>query len=1068
MALGDGIRRNLATVSKEERNRLRDAIIALNQKFYPGDRNDLPIPGHVSFWFKQDEVHQSTHVHGCPAFLPWHREMVNRFEQSIREIDPELSLHYWDWNTDPSNMPDGDGGFINLFDSEFMGNADGGVDGGEVGAPLLGGDFYKPGATPHRDAPPHNPADPIRSLTRNKRAGAPPVGGSIDGFDWPSDSQLLNAATWEEFNDLMMGVETGTSNNGAHAGAHSYIGGVLSSAHTSFRDPFVFFLHSNVDRLWAMWQRLNPSVRLDPTQVYGSEENSKGAGDVSSLDPSWGILSPLEPWAGPGAQTAATGVIANVVPIRPWAAPENEQLFKDSKNLTVVIPPSYDTAPHSSYIVTDRDTFSTYELESVLSYPQSFYVIYDGFSPNELGLPGPTPTISFLDSPNGSTIASISAGNPVVALENAAAPDSPQRISFAFDINFANASAFPVPPTEIRNIFLRATLVGLTDIASIHLINQPNPYMKDGPISWLSTDVRVFQLRPNEALTGSSLQLADPDSNSNAPFDYIQALLTELRGFGNSPAPVFEAISQDEQDSELELSRTVGGIRVLNFAVAKVRYRANTQDANDVRVFFRTFNTMVSALDYNTQTNYRRSADGTVSLLGKIGSEIASIPYFAEPRINSATQDMTEQHDNTNKQTISHAVGQEAIQYFGCWLDFNQTEDQFPLHPSGDGHFGNRLPLLQIVRGIHQCLVAEIRFQPGVNDPIPTGASPAASDRLAQRNLAIVQSDNPGTTETHVVQHTLLVKPSVVAQAKAGVILSTAAQGRVAFDELVIRWNDLPRDSKATLFFPEWNADEVLLLASVLRQRPSLLKKVDTHTIECAVTDISYIPIPGVALKPYAGLITLQLPQTVRDGQLFRADVQQHSGFTAQRAIQERVNNEPGAHATSLSSRKVLGAFRMTIPVKIGEPLLSREVRNLAVLRYIAQAIPTNDRWYPIFVRYIDQVANKVRGLGVDPTLIKPSADDPGIPGADVGHAAKCFTGKICQVIYDCFGDFEGFVLETCSESHRFSSRKAGIAEIVLRACRDRMLVSVCVERGRRGRILRIVLSCEESDCHSG
>jgi hypothetical protein len=153
MALGDGIRRNLATVSKEERDRLRDAIIALNQKFYPGDRTDLPIPGHVSFWFKQDEVHQSTHVHGCPAFLPWHREMVNRFEQSIRDIDPELSLHYWDWNTDPSNMPDGDGGFINLFDSEFMGNADGSVDGGEVGAPLLGAGFYKPGAPPLRGAP---------------------------------------------------------------------------------------------------------------------------------------------------------------------------------------------------------------------------------------------------------------------------------------------------------------------------------------------------------------------------------------------------------------------------------------------------------------------------------------------------------------------------------------------------------------------------------------------------------------------------------------------------------------------------------------------------------------------------------------------------------------------------------------------------------------------------------------------------------------------------------------------------------------------------------------------------
>jgi hypothetical protein len=93
--IGDGIRRNILTVSAAERQRLRNAILALQQKKYPGNRTDSP-PGGVSYWFKQDEIHQATHVHGGPEFLPWHRELVNRFEQSIREIDPELSLHYWD------------------------------------------------------------------------------------------------------------------------------------------------------------------------------------------------------------------------------------------------------------------------------------------------------------------------------------------------------------------------------------------------------------------------------------------------------------------------------------------------------------------------------------------------------------------------------------------------------------------------------------------------------------------------------------------------------------------------------------------------------------------------------------------------------------------------------------------------------------------------------------------------------------------------------------------------------------------------------------------------------------
>lgn len=88
MSIGDNVRRNLSSVSVEERVRLRKAIAALNQSFYPGNKTDLPIPGGVSRWFKQDEIHQSTHVHGCPAFLPWHREIVNRFEELVRSVDP--------------------------------------------------------------------------------------------------------------------------------------------------------------------------------------------------------------------------------------------------------------------------------------------------------------------------------------------------------------------------------------------------------------------------------------------------------------------------------------------------------------------------------------------------------------------------------------------------------------------------------------------------------------------------------------------------------------------------------------------------------------------------------------------------------------------------------------------------------------------------------------------------------------------------------------------------------------------------------------------------------------------
>ena len=735
-----------------------------------------------------------------------------------------------------------------------------------------------------------------------------------------------------------------------------------------------------------------------------------------------------------------------------------------------------------SFIVSNQDTFSSLAVETTKSFPESFYVMYDGFTPASLGVPGATPAIEFLDAIGGSKINSVTATVTKTELEDPGNLNTAQRITFTVEVDFKNTSAFT---GETRDIFMHATFAGIEDVALVHLTTQPNPYMLDGATYWLSTDVRVFQLKPGGHINGSSINLDNPDTNSNAPFQYIQQLLGEMRGFGNAPAPPFENLPQDEEASQLELSRTVGGVRVCNFAVAKVRYRANTQDAVDVRVFFRTFNTMVSDLTYTTDPaafvqNYKRSADGKAPLLGTneffsgTGNQVISIPYFAEKRIDSATQHMSSQPDGTNKQTLVHAGGTEALQYFGCWLDFNQTEPQFPtsVPPGSDGPFSGRVSIPQLIRGIHTCMVAEVRFQPGANDPIANGATPASSDHLSQRNLAILESDNPGTIATHTVQHTLLLKPSKVAAGIAGVATGIAGTALAAvnqppsgglFDELVIRWGNLPTDTQASIYAPEWNADEIIALASALRAGPQKLSRIDDHTIGCTVGDISFIPIP-VSQRQVPALLTLKLPLTVRDGEQFKIDVQQHSGPTFERSIFNRQIEGSNFSITDLnfSQRKTLGAFRLRVAVKLGDPLLSKLVRNLAVLKYIFEAIPLSDPWHPVFVRYIAQLGDQVKGLGVEPGSVPPSADDPGIPGRGAGGGElECFTGKVAEVFFDCFGHFEGFVLEGCDcRPHRFDSREKGIGELVLRACKDGLLISVCVSKECKGKIHELVVLC--------
>jgi hypothetical protein len=1028
--LGDGIRRNIASVSKEERDRLRDAILALQGKLFPGTKTD-PIPGGVSYWFKQDEIHDGTHVHVCPAFLPWHRELINRFEAMLREIDPELSLHYWDWTADPQALTDSDGNPLDLFTPDFMGNAVG--PGGaliEIGDPWKTAGFYG-GPGPYRDVT-GNPADPPQDVERQ-------VGANV-GLINPADEQtLLASPDFVAFDDQMEGGGVNL-----HGQAHGYIGGAIGDAHTSFRDPFVFLLHSNVDRLFALWQRESGHLeRLDPAQLYKAQstghngyENTKG-GDRTTIDPPgvpndpcdddvqaclapwWGILSPLEPWAGPGstAQTAATGIIKNVKSVRPWAAPENQQVLKDSRDPSVVEPPSYDTVPHLSYIIVNRDTFSSSEViakGAPAVFQDAFSVVYDGFMPRELGatstpLPSPPPTLPSFTFTGASQITAV---NPSVSYEDpSGALDMPQRIMLTYDLRFADASDFPAATGGEAFVTMQASLsydvdtgTGGTTVSQtattsteLVLVNQPNPYMVDteqGDPSpyWLSVDTRVFQRKASDPPLASVTQ-GDMDTDHNAPYSFIQGVISAFNGLPNDNShPFLTQLSEDETASQLELSQKVGGERVYNYAVAKVRYLAPSGvPATGVSTFFRVFSTAVSALDYDSASgpggNYRRTGNTNASSVPLLGiendshgqPETASIPFFATPRVDTSTVAMTTQPaDAPNVQPII-GTGSENVAYFGAWLDINLAPGdpnfrQLPLSPSGvtgwpDGPYSGTLQSLQqLMLGTHHCMVAEIFFWPPgtTGDPIPHEASPASSDRLAQRNLVLVESGNPGYPATHTVSHTFIVKPSVIpddlpeatgredqpGQASEADRPAAAASRRYPGpDELIIRWDNVPRRAEATLYLPEIDADEILALAA-LRQHPAVLEKADAHTLRCRLSDVTFIPLPS-RQGTIAGLITLVLPEGIRTGQTFKFSVEQYSGYTL----------------------KTLGAFQMTIPVMPDPEILPKEIRKLSVMRYIQQAIPASSRWHGIFARYLDQIAQRVRGFGGDPDAVKPSPD---------------------------------------------------------------------------------------------
>jgi len=136
------------------------------------------------------------------------------------------------------------------------------------------------------------------------------------------------------------------------------------------------------------------------------------------------------------------------------------------------------------------------------------------------------------------------------------------------------------------------------------------------------------------------------------------------------------------------------------------------------------------------------------------------------------------------------------------------------------------------------------------------------------------------------------------------------------------------------------------------------------------------------------------------------------------------------------------------------------------VLRWILRSVPTDNRWYPVFSRYVDLVGDRVGGLGGDPSAVEPSPDGSGgEPGNGVGlcpihdpERIRNYEGKITGLIYDCFGDFKGFLLSDCGRETEFEAREHRIEALARIAWRERIAVVVVTSVINPRRPLSLIL----------
>lgn len=229
------IRKNANSLTTAERDRYLEALRNVHQtyNFYMLFRNSHSRNG-AGF---ANIGHRQAHIGS--AFLPWHRAFVLHFERLIASSDPSVALPYWHFDQSSPGM----------FNPNFM------------GANSTGSQATLNAANPISTWQIPGQIVGIRRRTPYGDAGIP---GSVTGTGTGVATETATLALGNTFVNFKR--MEGTTHNGAHNNSgNSGVSWIGSSPADAPQDPLFYFLHCNIDRLWAKWQWVNS--RYDGAQV---------------------------------------------------------------------------------------------------------------------------------------------------------------------------------------------------------------------------------------------------------------------------------------------------------------------------------------------------------------------------------------------------------------------------------------------------------------------------------------------------------------------------------------------------------------------------------------------------------------------------------------------------------------------------------------------------------------------------------------------------------------------------------------------------------------------------------
>jgi tyrosinase len=162
--------------------------------------------------------------HANPLFLPWHRGYLYHFELALQDVDPDVTLPWWDWMNEA------------------------GLPGPYSDRPELAGAEIRPfGVLAQPQWPQETVRDP--GAPQEPAPLAPPLGAQPASQTQTINDWLMGSPSWTQFRDRLERL---------HNNIHVWVGGTMTDPNWAAYDPLFWAHHAQVDRLWRIWQHNNP------------------------------------------------------------------------------------------------------------------------------------------------------------------------------------------------------------------------------------------------------------------------------------------------------------------------------------------------------------------------------------------------------------------------------------------------------------------------------------------------------------------------------------------------------------------------------------------------------------------------------------------------------------------------------------------------------------------------------------------------------------------------------------------------------------------------------------------